>query len=266
VLTNIPDANIERYLATLAQRINATAPPLVGIYLLGSAALGDFVRGRSDLDVAVVRNHPLDTGTKRRLASTVSHRLLPCPARRLELVVYRAARLRAPVVDPAFELNLNTGAGERDHVSMDPGDEEPHWFILDIGMAREHARPLMGPPPGEVFGAVPRERILAAMITSIHWHASHDLEGVETVFSACRAWRFAEEGLWSSKGAAAQWASHRWNERGVIDQAIAARYNGEEVRLPRGAVRSLAAAVGTSLTDALGTRRFSPEAGVRSRP
>jgi hypothetical protein len=87
--TGYPDRLVDRPGAALGR-------DLVGVSLIGSGALGDFIRGTSDLDVAVVARTSLAPNTKARLAGMVSHGVLPCPARRLELVVYAAERLASP--------------------------------------------------------------------------------------------------------------------------------------------------------------------------
>ena len=44
-----------------------------------------------------------------------------------------------------FELNFNTGCDVEDHLSLDPGEEASHWFVLDIAMGRELGCGLVGP-------------------------------------------------------------------------------------------------------------------------
>jgi hypothetical protein len=214
----------------------------VGAYLIGSGAIGDFTPGLSDLDVAVVTHGPLDQATKARLAGMVSHRVLPCPARRLELVVYSAGRMASP--HPwHFELNLNTGVGEADHVAFDPGEEPPHWFVLDLDQARNQARTLLGPDPRDVFGPVPPAAVREALSRSLDWHLAHDEGGVQTVLNACRAWRWLDEGVWCSKRAAGAWARGRLEAPEVVDRALAVRYGGATARLARSEVEQLVAVV-----------------------
>jgi predicted nucleotidyltransferase len=73
------------------------------VVAIGSWALGDYVPGVSDLDVAVVTD-----GAAPDL-DPVRHAALPCPARKLELVVYSADQAAAPTRDLRFVLDLNTG-------------------------------------------------------------------------------------------------------------------------------------------------------------
>ena len=62
---------------------------LVGAYAAGSVGLDAYEPGRSDVDVALVCEDALAPVRKQRLVSSLRHEALPCPARGLELVVYR---------------------------------------------------------------------------------------------------------------------------------------------------------------------------------
>jgi hypothetical protein len=142
--------------------------------------------------------------------------------------------VRAPSPTLLWELNLNTGPEVGVDASFDPSTEPEHWFVLDVAMAREHASPLLGPPPEEVFGDVPRERVLRALLGSTEWHLQNDPGGVQSVLSACRAWRWVEESTWSPKPEAARWARTRTEDPALIDAALAARETeGEGALYPR---------------------------------
>ncbi len=56
-----------------------------------------------------------------------------------------------------------------------PGSGD-HWYVIDLAIAREHGRALLGPPPSELIGEIPREEILAALDASDRWHAEHEAE------------------------------------------------------------------------------------------
>ena len=93
---------------------------LLGAYALGGLALGDFRPGSSDIDVYVVTASKLEREECLAVARACSHRALPCPAKRLELVVLSAAAARSGSTPVRWELNLNSGAGERDHPDSTP--------------------------------------------------------------------------------------------------------------------------------------------------
>ena len=169
---------------------------LTGVYLFGSVALDDYHPPRSDLDIAVVAARALRPGEAERLAARLDHRRVPCPARRLELVIY--SRERLAVGDVAFELDLNTGPGLQEW--RDDAREAPaHWFVLDVAIGRAHGRAVTGPPPAELFPDLPRAQIVHAIRASLDWHIEHGAgegdagtDAVDTVLNACRAWLFLE--------------------------------------------------------------------------
>ena len=219
---------------------------LTGVYLFGSAALGDYRPHRSDLDVAVVAGCPLTAPVKARVVEVLDHRVLPCPARKLELVVYERGRLSRG--DVSCELDLNTGAGGREWRTS---SAEAHWYVLDVAIGRERGVALSGPPPPSVFPDQPRERILAAVRASLDWHSDHAEDPVvdpgDVVLNACRAWRWLEEGEWCPKGAAGRWAVARG--AGEVVTTALAHHAGEksppapsDARIFARAVRERAAA------------------------
>jgi Domain of unknown function (DUF4111) len=250
------DPAADRYLADLvaiADRILGDS--LVGVYAVNSAARGNYLPGRSDLDVAVVVTASLDLTTKHRLADALRHRSLLCPAPRLELVVYRRAVAAAPGATPAFELNLNTGPAIADHLTTDPADEPAHWFVLDLAAASEAALALVGPLPDEVFGPVPRPVALDALLASRAWHAAHDDVAPNRVLNDCRAWRYVVESRWSTKAEAAEWAIGAGGDAELIGQALALRAGNRADPLDADRVRRFSERVGAALAAALAAAR-----------
>nr|MDQ4040680.1 DUF4111 domain-containing protein [Actinomycetota bacterium] len=172
---------------------------LLGVALTGSLALDAYEPGRSDLDVIAVVSRPLAREHADALVDAVSHRALPCPAKRLELVVVRRG-------GAAFELDLDTGAGIPDHVGLDPDAEPTFWFPIDVAIARARGRSLLGPPPRELLDEPPPETTRQAVLESLDWHAEHEPTSPNAILNACRGWRWARTGRWTSKRRAAEWA------------------------------------------------------------
>ena len=93
------------YLTKLATQLRRVlSRNLVGVYIGGSYALGGYIRGRSDLDVAAVVHEPLARATIDEVVAALRHEALPCPARKLELVVYTEEAARNPSAEADFEL------------------------------------------------------------------------------------------------------------------------------------------------------------------
>lgn len=248
----IGDAGADRYLDELVRRAEAIlGDRLVGAWVVNSAARGDYLPGRSDLDVTVAVDERLDAGTKRSLAAALLHRSLPCPAPRLELVVYPRSVLSAAGPRPAFELNLNTGPAIEDHIGTDPSAEPAHWFVLDLSMARERALPVVGPPLTELLGAIPDADVIEALRASSAWHERHDAGAPNQVLNACRAWRWLETRRWSSKAEAAAWAIAAGGDRALIRLALERRRGATDAPLPAERVAALSAKLDARLAAAV---------------
>lgn len=226
-----PVLDITAYLGEVANRIRRLAGRgLEGVWALGSIAQGGYEPGISDVDVAACVGAPLAGRERRDLHRALSHRALPCPARKLELVVYTRAVLADPAGLLAFELNLNTGAKAPDHVTFDIADESPHWFLLDLEMGRGANVPLVGPPLAELLGPIPRAAILDAQRTAIAWFDRNESDRASVVLAACRTWLYAEESVWGTKTEAAEWVASRDDElRTTVLRALAMR-RGEAAR------------------------------------
>ena len=217
------DARIARYLAEVVERVGSQlGERMVGVWLFGSAALGDFDARRSDLDVQAVSSSALSLGERLQLAADLSHEQLPCPVRGLEFVLYARDGLDSEH-GPEFSLNLNTGPGMTHRASLAPEDDPRFWFVLDVAIGREHAVPLAGPAADEVFPPLPRTLIVTSLREALAWHHANDPSGAQAVLAACRACAWAQEGRWLSKGDAAQWGLEHLGAPGTVTAAVARR-------------------------------------------
>jgi hypothetical protein len=137
------------------------------------------------------------------------------------------------VSDGAYEVNLNSGPRMPFHVSYEPAADPAFWFVLDRAIVREHGVRLVGPEPRELVAPMPRAWLLEALLTRLRWHAEHAQPGADSILNACRAWRFAEEGRWSSKVEAAAWAQTRTDQTTTIDRVLALRAGTTDQALER---------------------------------
>jgi hypothetical protein len=212
---------VAEYLSEVTLRVEAHLEQrLAGAWLIGSGALGDFDRMRSDVDVQAVSTTRLARAELERLAAALSHRALTCPARGLEFVLYAREDLEDPH-GPAFQLNLNTGPRMRHHAGYDPDAEPRFWFTLDVAIARERARPLAGRPPTELLPTPPRPLVLTALQEALAWYRAHD--GAQAVLAACRAWAWVTQERWLSKRDAAAWAAAQLPDPAPVAKALARR-------------------------------------------
>jgi hypothetical protein len=214
---------VDAYPAEVARRVRlALGDRLVGVWLVGSLALGDFEPGRSDIDIQAVATGPAPLDERRQLAGQLAHDALPVPSRGLEFVLYARPDLALPG-GPRFSLNLNTGPGMDHHIAFDAGDDPGFWFTIDVDIARSTAVPLIGPPAGEVFPTLPREVVAAAVLEGLDWWTTHSGTTTQTLLSACRSWAWATDGRWRSKSDSARWARPRLADPAGIDAALRLR-------------------------------------------
>lgn len=212
--------------ALLAGIRDALADNLVGVYLCGSLALGDFDPEKSDVDVLVVTELPLSDAEMRRLAAF--HESMPPsyedPRRDYEVYYIDRHTLR------------RFAAGQR-HVKIEPGaplyrtEHRPGW-VIERWVVRELGVTLAGPDPKSLIDAVSADEIRWAACEEVrarltNWssgrwpitdlaHLGAQSFEVETV---CRALHTLEMGQPSSKREAVAWAlaalPERWH--GLIE-------------------------------------------------
>jgi hypothetical protein len=239
------------YLDELVRRVqNVVSDRLVGIWLVGSAALGDFERHRSDLDVQAIATETLPEHFLTGLAAELAHESLPCPARGLEFVLYPQSGLLDPD-GPTFQLNLNTGASMSTHLGLDPAAEPRFWFVIDVAIARDHAVSLDGPSAEAAWPELPRPMIAGALREALAWHALGSRSRAQAFLAACRAWAWAVDGVWRSKRDAAEWARGRIPDASV-DIALASRERASEPQLGRARLDEILELTHAALDEAAG--------------
>jgi hypothetical protein len=165
----------------------------------------------------------LEVGKKQTVADVIAGEAADCPTRGMEFVLYSQGAVAKPSRRPRFEINLNAGPQMPYHLSFDPASEPSHWFVLDISIVREYGLPLVGPPAREVFAPIPRPWVLDALEDSLGWHAGYETLLHYSVLNACRSWRYAEEGVMSSKDDGAVWALSRTEDHSLVESALAIR-------------------------------------------
>ena len=201
---------------------------LVAAYLVGSGALGG-VTAQSDVDVVAVCATDPPGALRRELAAGLGGLAMTWPLRGLELVLYARAAVATPARRPRFAMNLVVGPGMAYHLALDPAADPAHWFLLDLAILRDHGRALVGPPPGELVGPIPRRWLLEAVRDSLAWHQASEPALERSVLNASRGWRFATEGVWSSKDDAAAWAPAHTDDPTTVSTALAIRH-GDHAR------------------------------------
>ena len=225
---------------------------LVGVYFVGSVALGGYVPGESDIDIAAVSRGALTDPQRQSVASAVVGASAACPARGLEFTLYRREVAGSLPAGADFEVNANGGPRMPTAVHMDARAEPGFWYVLDRAIAHRSGLVISGPTARGTFADVPRSMLLHALHESMAWHRAHEKATLYSVLNACRAWRFAAMDVLGSKLEGAAWARTRWPDAGLIDAAVALR-RGEDAILEESAVDAFLGAVAARLHDAAET-------------
>jgi streptomycin 3"-adenylyltransferase len=217
------DPALGAYLQQVAAGLaRALGPALAGLYLHGSAALGGWSAGRSDVDLLGVVARPLGRRAKQVVAARLLHPALVCPAAGgLEFSLVTAAVAADPPRRPPFELHVSTAPEDARHHLGGPGAVDPD-LLLYFAVCRRAGVAVRGAPPAEVFAEPPRAWLLAQAAEELRWALQH--RGFTyRVLTACRAWRLLEDGELDSKLDGGEWARRRLATPALVDAAMAAQ-------------------------------------------
>lgn len=175
---------------------------LVGTYLHGSAALGGFVPGRSDIDLLVIVDGPVDgPGLADALVASAEQ----CPGRGIELSVVDAAVATRPVPPWPFVVHVTTDPPGPRIVDGSDCDGDPD-LALHVAVCRATGIAISGPPAAQLFGEVDDPTIVEALRRELAW-AVESADSTYAVLNACRAWCYARTGALVSKLEGAEWAA-----------------------------------------------------------
>jgi hypothetical protein len=241
-----------RFAETLAGSCaTALGGAVAGVILHGSLTLGDYLPGRSDVDLLVVVDEPLSDARVAALTEAMASRRAPSPGPvDLRLVTWQVAA--SPIPAPPLEayLRLTSTSGVRLEERRHPGERD---LVVELSVCRAHGRSLLGAAPAELIGEVPDRWVVAAGDAQLaDWQAIGDDPPYAelTVLTACRVWRFAEEGRHASKAAAAQWALRRDPTLGVVGDALRQRHRDPAHRIDAAQMQRLLALVRERLAEA----------------
>jgi hypothetical protein len=191
---------------------------LRSVVLHGSLVVGGFRPGRSDLDLLLVVDEGLSDAQATALEAAVTTSDTE-NAVGIDLHVVTADVARAPTRNPALELHVGRYAGG---VEVTRRVHDPD-LLTELSMARADGRALLGAAPSEVIEPVPASWVVDRNRSWLErWRRLTDdkKNAAFMVLTACRMWRFAVEGVHSSKVAAAAWALDRDPSLHAVRQAL----------------------------------------------
>src|SRR5215212_909281 len=211
----------------------------MGAYAAGSLALDAYQPGRSDIDVALVCTRALRLTAKWELVARLRHEALPCPARGLELVVYRQEVTRSGTAEPGFEMELNTGPRMDFRATYDPRDRPAadgrFWYGLDRSLLHQSGLALLGPPAADAFADLSEVDLRRLLVDALTWWLARPTPvgdgpapgSEDAVLGACRSLLRHREGIWLAKTVAGRRLVTAGDPAAdLITRAVAARYGG----------------------------------------
>jgi hypothetical protein len=177
----------------------------------------------------------------------------------LELSIVTAESAGTPSDSPAFELHIGTEENIVRDGAEHPGDPD---LVVHFGMARARGVSLVGPQPAELLAPVDRTRLLRTIADDLAWAVEHRFSR-SAVLNACRALRFARDGVLCSKPEGGGWAL----EQGVGDATLIAsalrRQSGADEEVDADAATIFATRVRKELLRSVRAEELEPPAFAR---
>ncbi|MBI2887713.1 MAG: DUF4111 domain-containing protein [Chloroflexi bacterium] len=226
----------------LAALRHVLADRLVGLYLYGSLATGDFDPDSSDIDVLAATSSDLDDAELEALREM--HRTIARANSKWEdridvaylsvtaLKIFRSRRSRMAVISP----------GEPFHVTEAGKDWLMNWYIV-----REWGMALFGPPPPAVIDPITKREFAQAVREHAAWLTEQVNRGVRAqqrkaqvyaILTMCRALYTHRHGEHVSKKQAALWAREELPEwSGLIQNALAWRSEWRDEQVDHASTR-----------------------------
>jgi aminoglycoside adenylyltransferase-like protein len=195
--TREPPETVHRWAVRATALVAAACEDLTGSYLHGSAALGGWQPGRSDVDMVFVTGGDLSAAGLGAVTKVLFGATGDCPGHALECSVVTAGQARRAQPPWPFLLHVNGSARRARAVVGEGGPGDPD-LLMHYAVCRAAGWTLTGPPPAQVFGRVPRPQILAYLAEELSWGLGHAPERY-SVLNGSRALCYAEDGVICSK-------------------------------------------------------------------
>jgi streptomycin 3"-adenylyltransferase len=206
---------------------------LQAAYLHGSAALGGWVPGRSDVDMLLVAADGISSAAVTRMGEVLREGADRCPGPELECSVVTVAQARQPRPPWPFVLHVAAGPGKPGRIvrpgSGSPGDSD---LLMHYAVCRAAGWPVCGPPPQDLIGVVPRRAVLDYLAGELGWGIEHAPQAY-AVLNACRAMIYLTDHKIVSKIMGGETVLSRGTgPTEVIERALAQQRGSEPDRPP----------------------------------
>lgn len=254
MLPGMADRTIADFGEALGERlVGVVGPALVGAYLHGSATLGGFQPGSSDLDLLIVVNDRWQPEMREGVARVLQESHGSSPGRGIEASVVRDEVTQAGGRRTDFEVHVTTDPNDRKVVTGadDSGDPD---LILHIAVCRQSAIAVLGPDAKMVFAGVDSTLVICQMIEELTWALAQGSESY-AVLNACRARFYLEHRMFCSKLEGGRWAQNQLDASGLIDRSLAAQEGRDDDQPPSPLCRTFVDEAISALTTELNNQR-----------
>ena len=222
------------YARMLAGRLRAAARGgLEAAYLHGSAVLGGWMPGRSDVDLLFVAQDGISSAAVQRMSEVLAGGAGGGPGQALECSVVTVAQAARPAPPWPYVLHVAAGTGQPGRVVRPAGASagDPD-LLMHYVVCRAAGWPAHGPAPQDLIGAVPRRAVLDYLAGELAWGTGHAPEAY-AVLNACRALVYLTDHAIVSKIAGGELALRRGTgPAGVIQRALAQQHGREPDQPP----------------------------------
>jgi hypothetical protein len=209
--------------------LRVAARELVAVYIHGSAVLGDFVPGSSDLDVLVVAHDDIEQSATTAIADALATHD-PTPAVSIEASVVTRSAAGTPRAPWPYVVHVTNHPDNSKVVYGADVDGDPD-LILHYAVLRQCGWTAYGTSASDSIGEIDRATIIAQLTDELSWAAAH-APGSYAVLNACRALRFVSDGVLCSKSDGGRWALSNQIEPELVNAALVARQSGSTGPMP----------------------------------
>jgi hypothetical protein len=224
------------YAARLAADVDTAATragsPLLAAYVHGSAALGGWMPGRSDIDILFVAADETTPAIAETMAQVIGAEGAQCPGRDLETSVVAARAAREPGPPWPYLVHVVAGPGSACRVdrpdAASPGDRD---LLMHYAVTRAAGIAVLGRPADELIGPIERAAVLAYLADELDWGLANAGESY-AVLNACRAQTYLAGGLIVSKLAGGQAAFDSGSGPADVIMRALAQQRGERPDQP----------------------------------
>ena len=183
---------------------------LTGIYLHGSAVMGCFQPGKSDIDLLLVVKEDISDEAKRQFMDMEVELNKQAPAKGLELSIIKEEFCNPFVYPTPFELHFSMAhlvwyqSNPQDYVEKMKGTDKD--LAAHFTMTYHRGQVLYGKEIPEAFAPVPKEDYLDSIWCDIENAAEEIPENpMYLTLNICRVLAYVKEGLITSKQEGGEW-------------------------------------------------------------